>query len=96
MAILLKYCALILISGIFLLFGFHVLVAAYQLNDPYAFIMTFFASNFIILISAALIIGLGLRMRHRWRSRHGPPPVPIEPPRDDENDPHAERENGPR
>ena len=51
-----KYIVLILLSGFFLLFGVQVLLAAYQLKDPFSFIMTFFASNFIILISLTLVI----------------------------------------
>ena len=32
----------------FLLLGIQMLVSAYQLRDPFEFILTFFASNFII------------------------------------------------
>jgi hypothetical protein len=46
----------------FLLFGIHLLIAAYRLNNPFWFIMTFFASNLIILISAALLVGFIIRM----------------------------------
>ena len=46
----------------FLLFGIYILIAAYHLKNPYAFIMTFFASNLIILISAVLVLGFILRM----------------------------------
>ena len=53
---------LILIGTFFLFFGVQLLISAYELKDPYTFIMTFFASNFIILISAALIIGFAYRM----------------------------------
>jgi hypothetical protein len=48
---------LILAGGFFLCFGIVLLVSAYHLNDPFLFIMTFFASNLIILISAALLVG---------------------------------------
>ena len=47
----------------FLMFGVHLLIGSYGLNDPYSFILTFFASNLIILISAVLIIGFINRMR---------------------------------
>ena len=51
------------LAGIgFLLFGIQLLVSAYYLNDPFYFILTFFSSNLIILISAAVIIGLGWQM----------------------------------
>jgi hypothetical protein len=35
---------------------------AYQILDPFSFVMTFFASNLIILISAALLLGFILRI----------------------------------
>jgi hypothetical protein len=50
------------VAAFFLFFGIQLLISAYELKDPYTFIMTFFASNFIILISAALIIGFAYRM----------------------------------
>ncbi|MBW1720870.1 MAG: hypothetical protein JRH13_01485 [Deltaproteobacteria bacterium] len=52
---------LILAGCFFLFFGVHLLVAAYNLKDPAFFVMTFFASNLIILISAVLIIGFVLK-----------------------------------
>ena len=58
---------LILIGAFFLFFGVQLLISAYKLKDPYSFIMTFFASNFIILISAALIIGFAYRMVTAYR-----------------------------
>jgi len=51
-----------LIGLFFLLFGIHLLIAAYNLKDPALFIMSFFASNFIILISATLLIGFVYRI----------------------------------
>ncbi|MBW1851004.1 MAG: hypothetical protein JRJ15_06160 [Deltaproteobacteria bacterium] len=53
---------LVLVGCFFLIFGVHVLIAAYGLGDPFSFIMTFFASNLIILISATLVIGFIIRM----------------------------------
>ena len=47
---------------LFFVFGINVLIAAYQLKDPFSFIMTFFASNLIILISATLVAGFVIRM----------------------------------
>jgi len=58
---------LILAGCFFLTFGIHVLIAAYYLKDPYSFIMAFFASNLIILISATLILGFILRMIKVYR-----------------------------
>jgi hypothetical protein len=46
----------------FLAFGIILLISAYQLKDPFWFIMTFFASNLIILISAALLVGFIVQM----------------------------------
>jgi di/tricarboxylate transporter len=62
-----KYGALLLISVLFLLFGVQVLFSAYQFKDPFEFVMTFFASNLIILISAALGLGFALRLWRRYR-----------------------------
>jgi hypothetical protein len=59
-----KYGGLIVVSLLFMLFGIHVLVAAYRLKDPFSFVLSFFASNFIILISATLIAGFAMRF---WR-----------------------------
>ncbi len=58
---------LILAGCFFLVFGIHILIAAYGLKDPYSFVMTFFASNFIILISATLIFGFIMRMIKVYR-----------------------------
>jgi len=63
----LRQVILVLAGCFFLTFGIHVLIAAYQLKDPYSFIMAFFASNFIILISATLILGFVLRMIKVYR-----------------------------
>jgi len=62
-----KYVCLLLVSIFFLLFGVNVLISAYRVNDPFVFVMTFFASNFIILISAAISVGLSIRL---WRHRY--------------------------
>jgi hypothetical protein len=53
---------LISVSAFFLYFGIRLLISAYELNDPFTFLMTFFASNLIILISGTLIIGFVYRM----------------------------------
>jgi hypothetical protein len=54
---------LLLLALFFLGFGVHVLILAYHLKDPSHFILTFFASNLIILISGVIAIGLVLRMK---------------------------------
>jgi len=43
------------------------LIAAYRFNDPGWFLIFFFASNFIILISATLVFGFVYRMRHVYK-----------------------------
>lgn len=48
----------------FVFFGISLLAASYRLNDPFSFIMTFFAASLIILISAVMVVGFVLRM---WR-----------------------------
>ncbi len=61
----------LLLTGIacfFVFFGISVLVASYGLGDPFSFIMTFFAANLIILISAVMVIGFVLRMRRVFRT----------------------------
>lgn len=58
---------LTLLGGFFLLFGVHLLFLAYRLNDPFGFIMTFFASSLMILISAALLLGFIVKMIAAYR-----------------------------
>ena len=57
-----KQIALVIIGGFYLYFGVHLLIAAYQINNPFSFVLTFFASNFIILISGALLAGFIYRI----------------------------------
>lgn len=57
-----RQAVLILVGCLFLAFGILMLVSAYKLKDPYSFIMAFFASNLMILISATLVMGFVLRM----------------------------------
>lgn len=59
-----KHILIILLSCFFLLFGIQILIAAYRLDDPFSFILTFFASNFIILISATLIFVFIFRIKN--------------------------------
>jgi hypothetical protein len=63
----LRQIVLMVLGAFFLYYGVELLIASYGLNDPYTFLMTFFASNFIILISAALIIGFAYRMAAVYR-----------------------------
>jgi hypothetical protein len=57
-----KFVSLILISLFFIVFGVLLLISAYGMSNPFEFIITFFAANFIILISAALCLGFVLRL----------------------------------
>ncbi len=58
---------LILVGCFFLVFGILMLISAYKLGNPYSFIMAFFASNLMILISATLVLGFVLRMVKAFR-----------------------------
>ncbi len=57
-----RHIVLLGLGLFFLLFGIQLLVLAYGLKDPFNFVMTFFASNLIILISATILAGLVIRM----------------------------------
>ena len=59
---LIRQVVLILVGAFFLYYGIQLLISSYDLNDPFVFIMTFFAANFIILISATLIFGFAYRI----------------------------------
>jgi len=58
---LIRQVVLILIGTFFLYYGIQLLISAYDLNDPFIFIMIFFAANFIILISGTLIFAFVYR-----------------------------------
>lgn len=64
-----KYGAFLALSGLFLVFGIHLLAASYRLNDPFSFVMTFFASNLMILISAVGVIASVIRMVQLYRGK---------------------------
>jgi len=50
-----------------LYYGIQLLISSYDGNDPFIFIMIFFAANFIILISGTLIFGFVYRMVMAFR-----------------------------
>ena len=58
-----KKIVLTLMACGFLVFGIQVLIAAYDLENPLHFLLTFFSANLIILISAALLVGFGFQIR---------------------------------
>ena len=53
-----------ILSSFFLFWGITLLLSAYSLKNPLEFIMLFFSSNFIILISGAGILYAAFRL---WR-----------------------------
>lgn len=58
----------LLISFFFFFFGVDLIRGAYGLNDPFSFIMTFFAASFIILISLTLALVFIIKMIRVYRS----------------------------
>lgn len=58
----LKQMLLTGIAFFFVFFGFSLLVGAYQLNDPFSFIMTFFGASLMTLISVVMVMGFVVRM----------------------------------
>ena len=62
-----KQIVLVILGGFYLYFGIHLLISSYQINNPLWFLLTFFASNLIILISAALLVGFTYRMIVMYR-----------------------------
>ena len=58
----LRQIVLTLGACFFLLFGILVLISAFGMADPLLFILTFFSSTLMILISAAILAGLVYRM----------------------------------
>ena len=63
-----------LLSVFFLFFGIELCLASYKLNHPHQFILTFFASNLIILISVAVLIGVVTKIIYRLRNGASPSP----------------------
>lgn len=61
-----------LVSAFFLVFGFDLLMGAYELKDPFSFIMTFFSASFVILISGALLISFLIKMIRVYRQLKHP------------------------
>jgi hypothetical protein len=53
---------LLIVTGFFLLLGIEIVIYAYRLKNPYNFILSFFASNLIIMISLVILAGIIYRM----------------------------------
>ncbi len=60
-----KLICLTTIALFFLGFGIELLRSAYDLKNPFEFLLSFFAANLVILISAALCVGFVV---HLWRA----------------------------
>ncbi len=66
---------IMIVFGVFLLiFGIQLLIAAYRLSNPHWFILTFFASNLIILISGALLAGFVAQLLKTRKALNGGSP----------------------
>ena len=61
-----------MLSIFFLLMGIHLCWASFQLDHPHHFILTFFASNLIILISLVILAGVVVRIITRLRQDDPP------------------------
>jgi len=55
------------VSLFFFVFGVDLIRGAYGLNDPFSFIMTFFAASFIMLISLTLALVALVKMIRVYR-----------------------------
>ncbi len=81
-----------LLAIFFLILGINLCLASYNLSHPHQFILTFFASNLIILISAVILLGVVVRIVARLRHAQTPPGVdhprlaPDSSHREDHND----------
>ncbi len=58
----------ILAALFFTSFGIRVLISAYTLKDPFSFVLTFFASNLIILISLVMLVAFCIQI---WKVMKG-------------------------
>ena len=67
----LKHILLTLGSVFFLAFGIHILLAAYALKNPLEFIMAFFGSNLMILVSLAGLAYPATRIFFYLRDKNG-------------------------
>ncbi len=58
---------MILASIFFIIFGINLLISAYSINNPFTFIMIFFSSSFMILISLTLFICFIIKLVRMYR-----------------------------
>ncbi len=59
------------VAAFFLVFGIEEMARAYRAKNPGEFLASFFSASFIILISAAILIGSIVRMICRLREGPG-------------------------
>ena len=59
--------SMMLVSVFFLIFGLDLIIGSYSLDDPFSFIMTFFAASFVIVISLTLSISFLIKMIRLYR-----------------------------
>jgi len=78
----LKFVVQAALCVVFLVFGVDLLIGSYSLEQVPYFILTFFASNLIILISLALLAGAAVR---RFRKTEPTPEPPSEEQQSPEN-----------
>jgi hypothetical protein len=64
-----KHILIGILSTFFLFWGITLLLSAYQLKNPLEFVMLFFASNFIVLISGCGILFSLFRLRKSCREK---------------------------
>ena len=64
----LKLILLIAVGIFFVIFGILLLISAYELKDPFSFVITFFAANLMILISAAISLGFAIKLYRHFRA----------------------------
>jgi hypothetical protein len=57
------------LSLVFIIFGILILIGAYTITIPHYFVLTFFASNFIILVSGAVLVGYSIQVVQRLRGK---------------------------
>ncbi len=55
------------VSIFFIIFGIDLLIGAYSINNPFTFIMIFFSSSFIILISLTLLLGFIIKIVRMYK-----------------------------
>ena len=55
------------LSAFFLVWGISLLISAYGMNNPVEFVMVFFASNFIVLISGTGVLYAAIRFWRLWK-----------------------------